>query len=48
MNTNRLMNMAINMLMRYGLKYLMKGRKMDPNAKEAADKMKATRRIGRL
>jgi hypothetical protein len=48
MNTNRLINMGLNLLMRYGLKYFMKGKKVDPNAKRAADAMKATRRIGRM
>ena len=40
--------MAINMLMRHGMKFLMKGKKLDPNAKRAADAMKVTRRIGRM
>ena len=48
MNANRLINMAINMLMRYGMKRLMKGQKTDPNTKRAQQAMKVARRAGRM
>ena len=48
MNTNRLINMAMNMLMRHGMKWLMKGQKADPNAKRAQQAMKIARRTGRM
>ena len=50
MNANRLVNMAVRMLMRYGLRFLAKrnGGKPDPKAQEAAQKMRAGRRIGKM
>ena len=50
MNANRLVNMAMRMLMRYGLRYLSKrnGGKQDPKVQEAAQKMRTGRRIGKL
>ena len=48
MNANRLINMAINMLMRHGMKRLNKGQKSDPRSKQAQKSMKVMRRIGRM
>lgn len=48
MNANRLINMAINMLMRHGMKRLTKGRKPDPGARQAQKSMKVMRRFGRM
>ena len=43
MNTNRLIHMAIRMVTRH----LMKGQKLDPRAKKAADAMKLARKLKR-
>ena len=48
MNANRLINMAMRMLMRHGMKWLMRGQKADPNAKRAQQAMKVARRTGRM
>ena len=48
MNANRLINMAVNMLMRHGMKWLKKGQKADPNAKRVQQAMKVSRRVGRM
>ena len=48
MNANRLVSMLINILLRKGLKQLMRGQKTDPRAKDAAQRMKAARRLGRM
>ncbi len=48
MNANRLVSMLINILMRKGLQYFMRGQKNDPRMKDAAQRMKAARRLGRM
>lgn len=48
MNADRLIRMAVRMLMRHGMKRLSKGEKTDPNAKRAAQAMRATNKIKRL
>ena len=48
MNTNRLINMAMRLLMRHGMKWLTRGQKADPNAKRAGHAIKTARRIGRM
>ena len=48
MNANRLIRMAIQLLMRHGSKRLSKGQKVDPSTKRAKQAMKIGRRIGRL
>ena len=48
MNANRLINMAINMAFRHGMRWLNRGKKVDPRAKETQKSMKAMRKINRL
>jgi hypothetical protein len=48
MNANRLINMAINMVFRHGMRWLNKGQKVDPRVKKTQQTMKAMRKIDRL
>ncbi len=48
MNADRLIRMAINMLMRKGMKHLSKGQKPDPNVKPAQQSIKTINRIRRM
>lgn len=48
MNADRLIRMAINMLMRKGMKHLSKGQKPDPNVKQAQKSIKTIDRIRRM
>lgn len=48
MNVDRLVQMALRMLVRYGARALNKGRKGDPRLADAAKKLRMGRRIGRL
>lgn len=48
MNAERLIRMAVNMLMRHGLKRLSKGGKPDPNAQATKQKMRTLNRIRRM
>ena len=46
MNANRLIRLAINLLLRYSAKG--RSTKRDPNARRAQQALKISRRIGRL
>ncbi|MDJ0637729.1 MAG: hypothetical protein QNJ20_02760 [Paracoccaceae bacterium] len=48
MNADRLIRMAINMLMRHGLKRFTKGQKPSPGAKRAGQSMRAMNKIRRM
>ena len=48
MNVERLMRLAMRLLFRHGIKYLNNGSKTDPQAKDAAKRLRLGRRIGRL
>ncbi len=48
MNADRLIRMAINMLMRKGMKHLSKGQKPDPNVKQAQQSIRTINRIRRM
>ncbi len=48
MNAERLIRMAINMLMRKGMKRLSKGQKSDPNVKQAQQSLRTINRIRRM
>ncbi len=48
MNADRLIRMAINMLMRKGMKRLSKGQKPDPNVKQAQQSIRTINRIRRM
>lgn len=48
MNAERLMQMAMRLLLRHGMRALSKGQKTDPKAAEAAKKLRMGRRIGRF
>ena len=48
MNADRLIRMAINMLMRKGMKRLSKGQKPDPNMRQAQQSLKTLNRIRRM
>lgn len=48
MNADRLIRMAVNMLMRYGMKRLSKGQKPNPNAKQAQKSLKTINRMRRM
>ncbi len=48
MNADRLIRMAINMLMRKGMKHLSKGEKPDPNVKQAQQSIRTINRIRRM
>lgn len=48
MNTNRLIRMAINMLMRRGIKHLSKGQKPNPATKQAQQSIRTINKIRRM
>ncbi len=48
MNADRLIRMAIKMLMRKGMKHLSKGQKPDPNVKQAQQSIRTINRIRRM
>jgi hypothetical protein len=48
MNADRLIRMAINMLMRKGMRHLSKGQKPDPQMREAQKRLKTINRIRRM
>ncbi len=48
MNADRLIRMAINMLMRKGMRRLAKGQKSDPNTKQAQQSVRTINRIRRM
>ena len=48
MNADRLIRMAVNMLMRYGMKRLSKGQKTDPRTKQAQKTMRNLNRMRRM
>ncbi|MGR3513392.1 MAG: hypothetical protein ACU0GG_11565 [Paracoccaceae bacterium] len=48
MNADRLIRMAINMLMRFGMRRLAKGQKPDPRMQQAQKGMKTINRIRRM
>lgn len=48
MNAERLVRLAVRLLMRHGARALSKGGKRDPKMAEAAKKLRLGRRIGRF
>ena len=48
MNPNRLFNIAMRLLMRYGMRWFMKGQKQDPNVKRAQQSVRNLNRIRRM
>lgn len=48
MNAERLIRMAINMLLRKGMSRLSKGQKPDPNVKQAQQSVRTINRIRRM
>lgn len=48
MNANRLIRMAINVLMRAGMKRMAKGQKPDPRMRQAQKQIKTVNRIRRM
>lgn len=48
MNVERLVRMALRLLLRHGMKHAAKGQKTDPRIKTATRSVKMARRIGRL
>jgi len=48
MNANRLINMVFRMLMRQGMKRMVRGQKPDPRAKQARQAMKVMKRTRRM
>ena len=48
MNADRLIRMAVNMLMRAGMRRLAKGAKPDPQARSAQKSLKTINRIRRM
>ena len=48
MSANRLINMAINMAFRHGMRWLNKGKKVDPRVQKTQKSMKAMQKINRL
>ena len=48
MNADRLIRMAVNMLLRKGMRRLNKGQKIDPRTKQAQKSLKTMRRMGRM
>lgn len=48
MNADRLIRMAMNMLMRYGMRHLSKGQKPNPQVKQAQKQLKTINRIRRM
>lgn len=48
MTAERLMRMALNLLMRRGMRFLSRRGKTDPKMAEAAKKLRMGRRIGRF
>ncbi len=48
MNADRLIRMAVRMLMRHGMKRLSKGTKQDPQTQQAQKALKTANRIRRM
>ncbi len=48
MNADRLIRMAINMLMRKGMKHLSKGQKPNPGTKQAQQSLRSINKIRRM
>ena len=48
MNAERLMQMAMRLLFRHGIRFLNRGQKSDPRTAETAKKLRMGRRIGRF